>query len=52
MITIFSDFRQFSAEKNTVFLENQCFDPNLAKNSAIFNKKRPCFHQIFGRKYF
>jgi hypothetical protein len=29
MITIFGDFRQFSA-KNGVFLKNQCYDQNFA----------------------
>jgi hypothetical protein len=30
MITIFSDFRQFSAKKLAFFLKNQCYDQNFA----------------------
>jgi hypothetical protein len=32
MITIFGDFRQFSAEKIGVFLKNQCYDQIFCKN--------------------
>jgi hypothetical protein len=40
MITIFGDFRQFSAEKIGVFLKNQSF---LAQFIFILNKKTPIF---------
>jgi hypothetical protein len=46
MITIFVDFRQFSANKFVCFfLNKQCYDPKLSQ----FCTKSP---QIFGRKYF
>jgi hypothetical protein len=43
-IAIFCDFCQFSAEKNRVFLINQCYDLIFAKISRSLSKRA----QIFG----
>jgi hypothetical protein len=51
MITIFCDFRQFSA-KNAVFLKNQCYDQNFEKFSFVLSRKRQFFRRIFQQKYF
>jgi hypothetical protein len=41
MITIFGDFRRFSAKcVNGVFLKNLCCELNFAKTGSILNKKR------------
>jgi hypothetical protein len=54
MITIFCDFRQFSAifanfrRKIGVFLEKQCYDHFFAKTSRSLKNKTPFFCQIFG----
>jgi hypothetical protein len=43
MITIFSDFCRFSAEKNGIFLKNQCSEQIFAKTSSSLSKKRQFF---------
>jgi hypothetical protein len=52
MITIFCDFRQFSAKQIAVFLKNQCYDQIFAKSSSSLSKKRQYFRKIFLLKYF
>jgi hypothetical protein len=51
MITIFCDFRQFSA-KNGVFLKNQCSDQYLTKFGFVLSKKRQFFLLNFLAKIF
>jgi hypothetical protein len=48
MITIFSDFRQFSA-KFGVFLKNQYYDQLFSKFSFVLSQKTPIFAKIFGK---
>jgi hypothetical protein len=43
MITIFCDFRQFSAKKIGVFLKNQCYDQFFSKFSFVLSQKRQYF---------
>jgi hypothetical protein len=46
MITIFCDFRQFSAKKLAFFVKNQCYDQNFCINLPLFwVKKRHFFRQ-------
>jgi hypothetical protein len=51
MITIFSDFRQFSA-KNGVYLKHQCCGQIFAQFSFVLSQKCQFFSQSFWRKYF
>jgi hypothetical protein len=50
LIRIFCNFSQFSAEKNGVFLKNQCYDKLFVNTSNSFSKKA-IFSPIFWRKY-
>jgi hypothetical protein len=43
MITIFSDFWQFSVKKIGEFLNNQYYDPNFAQFSLDLSQKRQFF---------
>jgi hypothetical protein len=50
MITIFCDFRQFSAKKIGVFLKNQCYDQLFFKIWLCFETKTPIFFaEFFGK---
>jgi hypothetical protein len=46
MITIFGDFRQFSAKKLALFSKTN--DQNIAYFSFVFSQKRQFFSRIFG----
>jgi hypothetical protein len=48
MIIIFCDFRQFSAEKNGVFLKIQSYDQIFAKASSSLSKNANIFANVFG----
>jgi hypothetical protein len=52
MITIFCDFRQFSAKKIGVFLKNQCYDQNFAYFSFVLSQKGHFFAELFGENIF
>jgi hypothetical protein len=51
MITIFCDFRQFSA-KIGIFLKKQCYDPIFALFCFLLSKKQQIFSPIFLAKIF
>jgi hypothetical protein len=51
VITIFCDFRQFSAEKWRFFLKNQRYDPNFAKTSRHFAQKNAKLSPFFLQNY-
>jgi hypothetical protein len=52
IVTIFGDFRQFSAGKMTIFLEKQCHVSHFAQTISILSKTRLSFIQFFRRRYF
>jgi ABC-type uncharacterized transport system fused permease/ATPase subunit len=52
MITIFCDFRQFSAKKIGVLPKYQCYDQLFSKFSFVLSQKRQFFRKKFRRKYF
>jgi hypothetical protein len=41
VITLFCDFRPFSAKKIGAFLKNQCYDHIFSKSSTGFEQKKP-----------
>jgi hypothetical protein len=43
MVTVFSDFCQFSAKKIGVSLRNQCYDQFISKTGCSLSKKRQLF---------
>jgi hypothetical protein len=51
MITIFCDFRQFSAKKIGVFLKNQWLWSKFCIFQLCFESKTPIFSWIFQRKF-
>jgi hypothetical protein len=52
MITIFGDFRQFSAKKLAFFSKTNVMIKFLHNNSFVLSQKRLFFRRIFGQKYF
>jgi hypothetical protein len=48
MITIFCDFRQFSAKKLAFFSKTNVMITIFAKTSSILNQKRHFFANFFG----
>jgi hypothetical protein len=50
MITVFGDFRQFSAKKIGVFIKTQCYDQIFAQSSFVLSQKRKnlIFANFFG----
>jgi hypothetical protein len=52
MITIFCDFRQFSAKKLAFFLKNQCYDHFFGISWLCVESKMTIFSQKFSAKIF
>jgi hypothetical protein len=52
MITIFCDFRQFSAKKIGVFFNNQCYAQFFHNLSFVLSQKCQFFADFFGKNVF
>jgi uncharacterized protein (DUF1919 family) len=50
MITIYSDFHQFSSDIIGVFLENQCYDNFMQKLAVLLKANLQFFGEIFSKR--